>query len=586
MKYINLQIFLIKEKKIMRVLKSVFYTAITVFVVSSCKSSITTIPVPNGSENTIDVVAKKSPLSEDEMQRWSHADLEKDSIPGMSIAKAYKFLKGKKGVEVIVGIADSGVDIEHEDLKNVAWVNPKEIAGNNKDDDGNGYADDIYGWNFLGSKDGRIVNADQLEITRLVKRGKDKFGDKVASEIAEADKAEFEQFLKYKEEYNTAAAKKRTQKENLKKTEERLNQLSESFAAVKKFLGKDPFTMEDLKVVKPGDPKVAEQIADVSTILNRGMTEEGLNDYKKEFLEYKEGVEKEKHYDLDFNARQSMGDDLYDINDTDYGNNNVIGSKELESHGTHVAGIVAASRNNNKGVNGVAKNVKILTVRIVPDGDEHDKDVALGIRYAVDNGAKIINTSFGKGHSPNVQWVLDAIKYAATKDVLIVNAAGNSGANIDVEKTFPNDAPDFINEVADNVLTVGAMSLNYNEKLPASFSNYGKRNVDVFAPGVAVYATVPADKYGSKSGTSMAAPSAAGVAALVRSYYPQLSASQVKHILMNSGTKINFEVIKPGSQSRENPNGEMIAFSELSVSGRIVNAYNALKMANRIVNGK
>jgi subtilisin family serine protease len=247
---------------------------------------------------------------------------------------------------------------------------------------------------------------------------------------------------------------------------------------------------------------------------------------------------------------------------------------------------VAASRNNNKGVNGVAKNVKILTVRVVPDGDEHDKDVALGIRYAVDNGAKVINMSFGKGHSPNVQWVLDAIKYAAKKDVLLVNAAGNDGKNIDLEKTFPNDAPDLKNEIADNVLTVGAMSVNYNENLPASFSNYGKLNVDVFAPGVDIYATMPADAYAPNSGTSMAAPSAAGVAALVRSYYPQLSASQVKHILMNSGMKINFDVIKPGSASRENPTGEMVSFSELSVSGRIVNAYNALQMADRIVNGK
>ena len=570
----------------MSVLKSSFYAAIAVLVISSCKSSIATVPIPTGSENTLNVVAKKGVLSQDEMHRWSHADLEKDSIPGMSIAKAYQFLEGKKGVEVIVGIADSGVDVEHEDLKDVAWVNAKEIAGNNKDDDGNGYVDDIHGWNFLGGKDGRMVHADQLEITRLVKRGMDKFGDKKASEIAEVDKTEFEQFLKYKEEFSKTADKKIRQKEDLNNTKKRLNQLSESFAAIKKFLGKDTFTEEDLKVVKPGDPKLAEQIADVGTLLNRGMTEKSLIDYRRGLLEHLEGVEKEKHYDLDFDLRQSMGDDLYDINDTDYGNNNVIGSKELESHGTHVAGIVAASRNNDKGVDGVAQNVKILTVRVVPDGDEHDKDVALGIRYAVDNGAKVINMSFGKGHSPNIKWVIDAIKYAATKDVLLVNAAGNSGANIDTEKTFPTDAPDFKNEVADNVLTVGAMSVYYNEKLPASFSNYGKINVDVFAPGVQIYSTFPSDNYQAIGGTSMAAPAAAGVAALVRSYYPQLSASQVKHILMNSGVKIPFEVIKPGSQSKMNPKGEMISFSELSVSGRVLNAYNALKMADRIVNGK
>lgn len=221
-----------------------------------------------------------------------------------------------------------------------------------------------------------------------------------------------------------------------------------------------------------------------------------------------------------------------------------------------------------------------MAVRVVPDGDEHDKDVALGIRYAVDNGAKVINTSFGKAYSPNKKWVYDAIIYAAKKEVLIVNAAGNDGKDIDVEETFPNDSSDLIHEIADNVLTVGAMSLHYDEQLPATFSNYGKINVDVFAPGVGIYASYPNDAYESISGTSMAAPSVSGVAALVRSYYPMLSASQVKHILMNSGMKINFDVIKPGTEA------ERVPFSELSVSGRVVNAYNALKMADRIVNGK
>jgi subtilisin family serine protease len=258
----------------------------------------------------------------------------------------------------------------------------------------------------------------------------------------------------------------------------------------------------------------------------------------------------------------------------------VIGAKDFESHGTHVAGIVAAARDNGKGVNGVAHNVKIMAVRVVPDGDEHDKDVALGIRYAVDNGAKVINTSFGKAYSPNKKWVYDAIIYAAKKDVLILNAAGNDGKNIDVEKTFPNDSRDLMHEIADNVLTIGAMSLHYDAQLPANFSNYGKINVDVFAPGVGIYAPYPNDSYESISGTSMAAPSAAGVAALVRSYYPMLSASQVKHILMNSGIKINFDVIKPGTKA------ERVPFSDLSVSGRVVNAFNALKMADRIVNGK
>lgn len=564
----------------MKVLKSIIFTIIVSFVFISCASSKATTSASKGFEEVVNATAKKSVLSESEKNKWSHADLEKDSIAGMSIAKAYAFLEGKKGVEVIVAIADSGVDVEHEDLKDVAWKNPKEIAENNLDDDNNGYVDDIYGWNFLGNKEGKIVNADQLEITRIVKKGMDKFGTKKAYEIETTDRTEFEEFLKRKEEFQKTVASKKQELAALKESKKRILEISENFKAVKKLVGKEVFTLNDLKNVKPKGIEMAMQVSDVTSLLVNGQTEASFKEYKKGFLEYLEGIEKGEHYNLKFNARQTLGDNLYDITDKFYGNNNVIGSKELESHGTHVAGIVAASRNNEKGVNGVASNVKIMAVRVVPDGDEHDKDVALGIRYAVDNGAKIINTSFGKRFSPNKNWVFDAIKYAEKNDVLIVNAAGNDGKNIDVRKTYPNDSKDLEHEISDNVLTIGASSLYYNEKLPATFSNYGKLNVDVFAPGVDIYATVPKDKYSFNSGTSMAAPSAAGVAALVRSYYPQLKASQVKHVLMNSGVKINFEVIKPGTKN------EKVPFADLSVSGRIVNAYNALKMADRIVNKK
>jgi len=567
-------------------LKPMMYAAIAVILLASCKTAIHTIPVPSGADTLLNVPAKKGALTESEAHIWSHMDLQTDSIPGMSIAKAYQFLEGKQGITVIVAVADSGIDVTHEDLKAVVWVNLKEIAGNTKDDDNNGYVDDVNGWNFLGNKAGIIVNADQLEITRIVKMGTLKYGSKKASEISEENKKDFEQYLDLLEKFEARDIEKKTEIENLKITQKRLLQINNNFKEVKEFAGTTALTTTLLKNLTPSNAQMAAKIADIMGMLERGMTEEGLADYEKGLTAYLDSQAKGKSYDLDFNARQTLGDNLYDIEDKFYGNNNVIGSKELESHGTHVAGIVAASRNNNKGVNGVANNVKIMAIRVVPNGDEHDKDVALGIRYAVDNGAKIINTSFGKAYSPNRKWVYDAIKYAAKKDVLLVNAAGNDGKDIDVTKTYPNDSEDLINEISDNVLTIGAMSLHYDEKLPATFSNYGKKNVDVFAPGVDIYAPVPKDAYTSNSGTSMAAPSAAGVAALVRSYYPQLSASQVKHILMNSGIKINFEVIKPGSQSRENPNGEKVPFSDLSVSGRVVNAYNALIMADRIVNGK
>jgi cell wall-associated protease len=564
----------------MNILKSIIYTGVITLFLVSCKTAIHTIPVPNGADTMLYIPAKKGALSETELHVWSHMDLQTDSIPGMSIAKAYQFLAGKKGSTVIVAIADSGIDVEHEDLRGVAWVNPNEIAGNNKDDDQNGYVDDVHGWNFLGNKMGAMVRKDQLELTRIVKQGMERFGVKKASEISDIEKAEFDTYLKRKEKYTKAVNAHKLKIENLEKTAKRITQILENFKDVKVFLGKVDLTVENLKRARPESVLLAVKIADVINLLTNGLSEVEALDYKKKILKEKTANEESKAYDLDFNARESLGDNLYDLADAFYGNNNVIGSKDFESHGTHVAGIVAAARDNGKGVNGVADNVKIMAVRVVPDGDEHDKDVALGIRYAVDNGAKVINTSFGKAYSPNKEWVYAAIKYAAKKDVLIVNAAGNDGKNIDVVSTFPNDSEDLVNEVSDNVLTIGAMSLHYNEKLPATFSNYGKKNVDVFAPGVDIYASTPKDEYALNSGTSMAAPSAAGVAALVRSYYPQLSASQVKHILMNSGIIINFEVIKPGTTD------ESVSFKDLSVSGRVINAYNALKMADRIVNGK
>ena len=281
------------------------------------------------------------------------------------------------------------------------------------------------------------------------------------------------------------------------------------------------------------------------------------------------------YYNVDFEGRIA-GDNPYDIKDTDYGNAFVRGSLTEESHGTHVSGIILANRENNTGMNGVASNVQLMTIRAVPNGDEYDKDVALAIRYAVDNGAKIINMSFGKGYSTNPEWVYDAIKYAEKHDVLLVHAAGNDSSNLATYNNYPTDAPDKLNEIADNVITIGSSTRHYDENLVSSFSNYGKVNVDIFAPGSEVYSTIPNNEYKMMQGTSMASPEVAGVAALIRIYYPELSASQVKHIIMNSGTKVDFDVLLTGGD------GKKVPFSNLSVSGSIINAHNALLLADKM----
>lgn len=547
----------------MKITRPLVAASVAAMTLAGC-ASVHKIPVPAGQNNAVDIPAKKIALNDEQMKTWSHMDLAKDTVPGMSVAQAYDFIQGKKGVEVIVGVIDSGIDVEHEDLAANTWTNPKEVAGNGIDDDKNGYIDDIKGWNFLGGPDGNVY-AEQLELTRLVKRGMDRFGDKTEAEIAAADLADWKEFQKLKAEYDEAAAEG-------KQTLERMDFLIAAFESASKALGKSDFVMADFENFDTEDAALSQQMAVVATMTSRGVKLKDITDYRASLLS-------NKHYDLSFDARKIVGDDPYVFDLKPYGNNHVGHVVDDEIHGTHVAGIIAAVRDNEHGVNGVATNVKILSVRAVPDGDERDKDVAMAFRYAVDNGAKVINTSFGKAYSPDKEWVYDALKYAAEHDVLIVNAAGNDSNNIDEIYTYPNDSKDLVTEFSDNVITIGAMSVNWDENLPARFSNYGKLNVDIFAPGVAIYATFPDERYQAISGTSMAAPSTAGVAALIRSYYPELSASQVKHIIMNSGTLVNKDVKVPGSE-------DLVPFADLSVSGRIVNAYNALKMADQMVNGK
>lgn len=545
----------------MRIMKSVLYTLLITITLASCKT-ISKIPVPRGSEIAVVATAKKAKLTEEQKKSWGHADLVKDSIPGMSVNEAYTFLEGKKGTQVIVAVVDSGTDLEHEDLKDVAWVNPNEIPNNGKDDDNNGFVDDINGWNFLGK-----IYKEDAELYRIVK------DPKIADEktVERAKKA-----------YDKKVTEAKTNKQRYGQI---LQAVTFANNNITKKLNKDSYKKEDLKSIDTSDPEMARSVAIANQMFELGLSslKQAINELTSLVDEADELVSGKA---LKNNYRSVLNDDENSMTTKIYGDNKSGHSTKDESHGTHVSGIVGATRNNGIGMNGVATNVKIMAVRVVPDGDEYDKDVALGIRYAVDNGAKVINTSFGKGYSPKVQWVYDAIKYAAEKDVLIVNAAGNDAKDIDVNVTYPNDAPDMVNEISDNFITIGAIDSKYNENLLATFTNYGKINVDIYAPGVKIYSTTPENEYAPKGGTSMASPAVAGVAALIRSYYPELTASQVKRIIMNSGSKIDLEVLKPGSKSRENPNGDIVPFSELSVSGRIANAYNALKMADAIVNGK
>lgn len=528
--------------------------AATFLLVGCGATSLVTTPV----ENIDTVPLKIAELSEAQKKNWGHLDLQADTIPGMSIDKAYtEIIKNKKGKKVIVAVLDSGMDLTHEDLDGVLWTNTKEIKGNGKDDDNNGYIDDIHGYNFLGES-----YNEQLEYARILKLN---LGDATLRTKAKTELDEKHQKdLQNKQQY-----------------EQILQAVKNADAAIKKELGKETYTKKDLTSIKTEDEAMQQNIS----VLMQMFT--FADSIPEVFEELNGGI---KHFteslnynlNVDFDGRKDVGDNPYDLTDIGYGNGNPQAIGEDESHGTHVAGIIAAERNNRKGANGIANNVAIMSIRAVPNGDEYDKDIALGIRYAVDNGAKIINCSFGKSFSPNAQWVYDAIKYAASKDVLIVHAAGNDGEDLDnmANPNFPNDQVNNGAEISDNVITVGALGSKYGSEVLASYSNYGKINVDVFAPGTDIYSTVPNNEYEFMPGTSMASPAVAGVAALIRSQYPKLTASQVKKIILQSGLTLKTPIILGGDASK------ISSFDKISTSGKIVNAYNALILASQISKGK
>ena len=536
------------------VFKPVIYSMFISTIMLSCGSTTGVLSTPVENIDTSPI--KESEFTEQEQNTWSHLDLAKDTIPGMSVDKAYKdIIKGKKGQTVIVAVIDSGTDIDHEDLDDVIWTNKDEIPNNGKDDDNNGYVDDIHGWNFIGD-----AYDEQLEYVRLLASG-----DKSNPRYAEAEalyKTEYEKFSGYKAQYDQIY-------QAVVSADDKLTS----------HFGKSDYTKKEVAAIKTDDEALgrAKQVAQF--IYSNDM--ESLAAARKELKGDLEGINERLNANLNKDLKgRKTGDNPDDLNDKPgYGNNNPRPSRKSESHGTHVTGIIAAERNNGKGMNGVANNVEIMAIRSTPNGDEYDKDVALAIRYAADNGAKIINASFGKSFSPHSDWVRDAIVYAAEKDVLFVHAAGNDSADIDVVKNFPNDAIGTGPEVADNFITVGSLTQNYGSDMVSGFSNYGKVNVDVFAPGSDVYSTMPENEYDLNSGTSMAAPNVAGVAALIRSQYPSLTAAQVKKILMDSGLPIKAKVTV-------GDNKEVKTLSEISTSGRIVNAYNALIMASQVANAK
>lgn len=512
---------------------------------------------------------KKSVLSEEELKTWWQKDIIEDTIPGISLDRAYReLIQNKKGEEVIVAVLDTKIDISHEDIKGQLWINIDEIPNNNIDDDNNGYIDDINGWNFLGNNNGEDMLYELVEVARIVQKYQNDFTDMPEEDLTIAQNELFDTYQKALSIYNDQKHKALEQKE-------RADKAYVDFISAKDFM-KPYFKGEKMKIksldsLKKVEPKLADYVDFFKELIEYDITEKDY-DYSRDYYNNELLM-----YNIDDDERKILRDGNSNFENNNYGNNILDGEVPFE-HSIGVSGILAATRNNQIGIDGFSNNIKLMPVIMVCSGDEHDKDVSKAIYYAVDNGADIINMSWGKDFSLYEELVRDALRYAADKNVLLVTGSGNDGRNIDIgQRRFPTD---FYNdeEFISNFISVGASSHKMDSTFVTSFSNYGKVNVDVFAPGENIYTTKSRNTYKTSRGTSYSSPIVSGIAALLKSYYPKLTAVELKKIIMDSGTSIDINVIVKKADGSK----ELVPFTELSKTGKIVNAYNALKMAEEV----
>lgn len=546
-------------KKISKLLSAALLT----FLFIGCNN----MPIKKIIQNPTTIIQKNDSI---DLKNWHFNDIELDTIPGISLKRAYdSLLIDKKGIDVIVAVIDTEIDINHTDLKNSIWKNQKEISRNQLDDDNNGYIDDVNGWNFIGNNNRENNLYLNFEFTRILRELKPYFEKIDTLNISKEDIKKYNIYKTALKKYNENLAYYQDVKDS------NINLYNKYFEAkeiIKKFVINEDYSVENIEKIKSAskDDKVQKACGLLISLTNYGIDDKYVNfkkDHYTKIVDYLLGI--------DYNDRIIQGDDPEDIEDISYGNNKLAENLETLTHGTPMAGIIT----------GVFKsdNIKIMPLAISAYGDEHDKDIALAIRYAVDNGAQVINMSFYKEMSMHEDWVLDAIKYANDNDVLIVSIAGNDGLDINLEEKYPNDRVDNNQEIADNFILAGASNYKIDKDFRRPYSNYGNRDVDLFAPGEYIYTTAPFNEYENDSnGTSSAGAITSGVAALIRSYYPDLTASQVKHILMDSGIEYTIEVATP---TEDDPD-KTTPFNELSKSGKVVNAYNALIMAERVSCGE
>lgn len=525
---------------------------------------------------------KQYQTKQNESSLWYIKDPVTDKVPGIALERFHAQKKvSKTGNTIIVAVLDTQIDSDHEDLKGQLWQNEKEIPDNRLDDDHNGYTDDVHGWNFLGKKNGGFFSWGNLECVRIVRNFKNYFQNKDTTKLLADDLYHFNE---YKKALNELRSQQKYYEGWRNSVQFRIGVYPEAKAALKKIFPREDYTLHNLdsvyKIYKTNDKPYWERrdandhdLGALIDYMRAGFQsgQKNLDDIIKTKIELDSILQ--RNLSLDYNERDFIGDDPQKL-DKGYGNNKVSEFKANQKHSTEVSALLAANGDNEVGIRGFSNQIRIMPLSILLSGDEYDKDVALAIYYAVDNGAKIINMSFGKEFSLQQQWVTDAIQYAEKKKVLIVHIAGNNRKNLDDHPYFPSDySYKDHTKICNNLITVGATTQSIDSTLVYQSSGYGKKNVDLFAPGHQIYTAKPNNLYGYDSGTSLAAPLVSGTAALIWLHYPNLSVTEVKQIILDSGTTFDLDVLIPGGEGKKTP------FSELSKSGKILNTYNAMQMA-------
>ncbi|WP_445455707.1 S8 family peptidase [Flavobacterium sp. HNIBRBA15423] len=528
---------------------------------------------------------KKNDLNKTTYKKW-HLN---NSLNGISLNKWHKENPKKIKEQIVIAVLDTQIDTNHEDLQDQFWVNIDEIPNNTIDDDNNGYIDDVNGWNFLGTKSGNYIVWANFEYVRFIRDWKEKFEGKKKEDVEDKD---LENFKIYSRCIAVLNYKKKYYENNQKSLDYDIFIYPKAKDTLKYYFPNEDYNYEKLanlyNKVKGDDKRTYSDMLnnkdeDFLALVYNFYSNYASNITSLEILQDKkiqtDSILK-KNLNIDYNERVFIGDNP-NILEKGYGNNKINAKiKEIRSfntHSTEVSSIMASIRSNGLGSDGFSNNIKIMPLTISASGDEHDKDIAMAIYYAVDNGAKVINMSFGKDFSLHKEWVFEAMQYAENKNVLLVHCSSNDSRDIDRYHDYPNDIGyNKLPEVVDNFISVGSISKRTDSTMVSSFSNYGKKNVDIFAPGEEIYVAIPDNQYKYDSGTSLAAPMVSGTAALIWLYYPNLTVQEVKNIILESGVTIDKMVIKPGTKD------EMVHFSELCKTGKILNTYNAMKMAEEV----